>query len=119
MREKFWELTDKTRLGSLLKINKENDKLENSNTPGLGKKILETTKKQEEEVDYKTDSQYGAAMKAKNEAVSDFAKSKTIKEQREYLPIYSVRDKLLTVIRDNKIVIIVGETGSGKTTQLT
>jgi hypothetical protein len=37
MRDKFWELTDKTRLGSLLKINKENDKLENSNTPGLGK----------------------------------------------------------------------------------
>lgn len=58
-------------------------------------------------------------MKKKNEAVSDFAKSKTIKEQREYLPVYSVRDELLTVIRDNKIVIIVGETGSGKTTQLT
>jgi len=39
MREKFWELTDKTRLGSLLKINKDNDKLENSNA--TGKKILE------------------------------------------------------------------------------
>jgi len=51
--------------------------------------------------------------------VSEFAKSKTIKEQREYLPVYSVRDELLTVIRDNKITIIVGETGSGKTTQLT
>lgn len=51
--------------------------------------------------------------------MSEFAKSKTMKEQREYLPIYSVREELLTVIRDNKIVIIVGETGSGKTTQLT
>ena len=51
--------------------------------------------------------------------MSEFAKSKTIKEQREYLPVYSVRDELLTVIRDNKITIIVGETGSGKTTQLT
>ena len=30
-----------------------------------------------------------------------------------------MRDELLTVIRDNRIVIIVGETGSGKTTQLT
>ena len=30
-----------------------------------------------------------------------------------------MRDDLLTVIRDNRIVIIVGETGSGKTTQLT
>ena len=51
--------------------------------------------------------------------MSEFAKSKTLKEQREYLPIYSVRDQLMTVIRDNKIVVIVGETGSGKTTQLT
>jgi pre-mRNA-splicing factor ATP-dependent RNA helicase DHX38/PRP16 len=68
---------------------------------------------------WERESQYAAALKTKNEAVSDFAKSKTIKEQREYLPVYSVRDELLTVIRDNKIVIIVGETGSGKTTQLT
>ena len=43
----------------------------------------------------------------------------TLKEQREFLPVFSVRDELLTVIRDNRIVIIVGETGSGKTTQLT
>ncbi len=51
--------------------------------------------------------------------MSEFAKSKTIKEQREYLPVFSVKEELMTVIRDNKIVIIVGETGSGKTTQLT
>ena len=44
---------------------------------------------------------------------------KSIKQQREYLPVFSVREQLLTVVRDNKIVIIVGETGSGKTTQLT
>ena len=67
-------------------------------------------------MDYRAESQYAMALKKKNEAVSEFAKSKTIKEQREYLPVYSVRDELMTVIRDNKIVIIVGETGSGKTT---
>ncbi len=33
--------------------------------------------------------------------------------------MFGVRDELLTVIRDNRIVVIVGETGSGKTTQLT
>ena len=44
MREKFWELGDKTRLGSLLKINKDTDKLENSNAP-VGKKILEQSSK--------------------------------------------------------------------------
>jgi pre-mRNA-splicing factor ATP-dependent RNA helicase DHX38/PRP16 len=30
--------------------------------------------------------------------------------------VFSVKEDLMTVIRDNKIVIIVGETGSGKTT---
>lgn len=30
--------------------------------------------------------------------MSDFAKSKTIQEQRQYLPIYSVRDELLQVL---------------------
>lgn len=55
----------------------------------------------------------------KNEARSNFSKTKSIKEQREFLPIYSVRDQLLQIIRENQIVVIVGETGSGKTTQLT
>lgn len=116
MREKFWELAG-TKLGNLLKINKEVEKLENSNQPLMNEEIhLEGD---DDEVDYKADNQYAAALKKKTEAVSEFAKSKTIKEQREYLPVYSVRDELMTVIRDNKIVIIVGETGSGKTTQLT
>ena len=48
-----------------------------------------------------------------------FSRTKTIDEQRQYLPIYAVRDDLLDVIRENQVTIIVGETGSGKTTQLT
>lgn len=36
-------------------------------------------------------------MRKKTEAVSDFAKSRTLKEQREYLPIYHVREELMTV----------------------
>ena len=28
-------------------------------------------------------------------------------------------NKLLNIVRDNQVVIVVGETGSGKTTQLT
>ena len=65
------------------------------------------------------ESSYANMLKNKLEAVSEFAKTKTIKEQKESLPIYSVRDELLNIIRDNKVTIIVGETGSGKTTQLT
>lgn len=73
---------------------------------------------QEDQVDYKAASKYSDSLK-QTTAVSEFSRAKTIKEQREFLPIFSVRDDLLTVIRDNRIVVIVGETGSGKTTQLT
>lgn len=43
----------------------------------------------------------------------------SILEQRRTLPAYACRDELLKTIRDNQVVIVVGETGSGKTTQLT
>ncbi|CAH8553351.1 Pre-mRNA-splicing factor ATP-dependent RNA helicase PRP16 [Schistosoma haematobium] len=55
----------------------------------------------------------------KSEAVSEFATRKTIVEQRQYLPVFSVRTSLLRMIKEHQIVVIVGETGSGKTTQLT
>lgn len=55
----------------------------------------------------------------KNAGSSSFSKSKTLKEQREYLPAFAVREELMRVIRDNQIIIVVGQTGSGKTTQLT
>lgn len=42
-----------------------------------------------------------------------------MKQQREFLPVFAVRSQLLRIVRDNNIIIIVGETGSGKTTQLT
>ena len=42
-----------------------------------------------------------------------------IKEQRESLPIYKLRDELLAAFRDNQILVVIGETGSGKTTQMT
>jgi ATP-dependent RNA helicase DHX8/PRP22 len=43
----------------------------------------------------------------------------TIKEQRESLPVFTFREQLIQAVRENQILIVVGETGSGKTTQLT
>ncbi|CAH2215945.1 jg21372 [Pararge aegeria aegeria] len=40
-------------------------------------------------------------------------------EQRQSLPIYKLRDELTKAISDNQILIVIGETGSGKTTQIT
>ena len=106
------------------------------------------------EIDYKKSTGFATHIKSKNGGkndgpVSEFAKTKSIRQQREYLvsqppckdymfgknvsstlqlipmfvltfqPVFSVREELLNVIRENSVVIVVGETGSGKTTQLT
>lgn len=42
-----------------------------------------------------------------------------IKEQRESLPIYALRDKFIEAMRTNQVLVVIGETGSGKTTQMT
>lgn len=41
-----------------------------------------------------------------------------IQKQRKSLPAYQVKDELMRVIAENQIVVVIGETGSGKTTQL-
>ncbi|RUP44791.1 Asp-Glu-Ala-His box polypeptide 38, isoform CRA_d, partial [Jimgerdemannia flammicorona] len=70
------------------------------------------------EANPKGDSQFATHLKS-NEGASNFSRTKTIREQREYLPVFAVRENLMQVVRDNQVVVIVGETGSGKTTQLT
>lgn len=94
----------------------------------MGKLIKVPEKPKEEEqnvvvdndgnIDYKDSHRFASLLK-KEQGVSDFSRNKTIKEQREFLPIFEVRDELMKVIEENKVIIIVGETGSGKTTQLT
>ncbi|KAJ1988748.1 Pre-mRNA-splicing factor ATP-dependent RNA helicase PRP16 [Coemansia spiralis] len=49
---------------------------------------------------------------------SEFSRTRSIREQREYLPAFACRSDLLRVISDNQVTVVVGETGSGKTTQL-
>ena len=70
------------------------------------------------EEDQKGGSKFAEHLK-KSDGQSIFSKSKSLKEQREYLPAFAVREELLRVIRDNQVVVVVGQTGSGKTTQLT
>lgn len=43
----------------------------------------------------------------------------TIVEQRKGLPIWKLREELIKAVTDNQILIVIGETGSGKTTQIT
>ncbi|KAK3108191.1 hypothetical protein FSP39_002888 [Pinctada imbricata] len=44
---------------------------------------------------------------------------KSLLEQRQSLPIFKLKDELVKAVNDNQILIVIGETGSGKTTQIT
>ena len=111
MRQKFWELGG-TRMGKAVGV-----KEEKSEDDG------KTAKAEDDgaDIDYRQSSSFAKHMEKpeKSKPMSDFAKTKSIRQQREFLPVFSVRDELLDVVRENAVIVIVGETGSGKTTQLT
>ncbi|VEU22336.1 DEKNAAC103347 [Brettanomyces naardenensis] len=46
------------------------------------------------------------------------ARVRSIEETRKSLPVYKYRDELIAAVKKYPILIVVGETGSGKTTQL-
>ncbi|KAJ3119772.1 DEAH-box ATP-dependent RNA helicase prp22 [Nowakowskiella sp. JEL0407] len=43
----------------------------------------------------------------------------SIKEQRQSLPIYKYRDEFIRAVHDHQVLVVIGDTGSGKTTQMT
>lgn len=44
--------------------------------------------------------------------------AKTIEDTRKSLPVYQFRDDILAAVKEHQVLIVVAETGSGKTTQL-
>eukprot|EP00944_MAST-04C_sp_MAST-4C-sp1_P012343 g12343.t1 len=44
---------------------------------------------------------------------------KSMQEQRESLPIFRLKTHLLQAMKINQVLVVIGETGSGKTTQMT
>lgn len=89
--KKEWELKN-TKIGEIMKVKNEDDK------------------------DIITSSYRDKYSKHLDKAKAD---KKKIESQRKSLPVYTCRDELLQLIDENSVVIVVGETGSGKTTQLT
>src|SRR5882762_5171399 len=63
------------------------------------------TKSGEKEV-YKGDSKFASHLKT-SAGVSMFSKSRTLKEQREYLPAFACREDLLRTIRDNQGLSVI------------
>jgi hypothetical protein len=61
----------------------------------------EAQAKQGNKEDYKGDSKFASHLKL-SAGVSAFAKNRTLKEQREYLPAFACREDLMRIIRDNQ-----------------
>lgn len=103
-----------TALGNLLGV-KEGDEVDSK-----GVKISEgdsADKADGEGYNHKSDSQFASHLKT-NTGSSAFSRGKTLREQRQYLPAFACREDLMRVIREHQVVVVVGETGSGKTTQV-
>lgn len=77
-----------TALGNILGITEEDEKEK-------AKEVEENTS------NYKGESQFASHLKEQSDAVSAFARSKTVREQRQYLPAFAIREELLQIIRDN------------------
>ena len=46
-------------------------------------------------------------------------KTIALRPQRESLPIFTLKNELVAAVSDNQFLVVIGETGSGKTTQMT
>uniref|UniRef100_A0A1A9VNH9 RNA helicase n=1 Tax=Glossina austeni TaxID=7395 RepID=A0A1A9VNH9_GLOAU len=106
--KKHWELSG-TKLGNIMGIEKKADEEDSK------------FDKETDTTDYRRDQKFADHMRNQDSSVgkSEFSRKKSIAEQRRYLPVFAARQELLNIIRENSVIIIVGETGSGKTTQLT
>ncbi|XP_033220359.1 pre-mRNA-splicing factor ATP-dependent RNA helicase DHX16 [Belonocnema kinseyi] len=75
----------------------------------------------DDEIEFVQALQMPGVMKDKKREASPTPQAKaltTIEETKKSLPIYPFRKDLLAAIRDHQVLIIEGETGSGKTTQI-
>lgn len=147
MRQKFWELGG-TKMGDVVGVKAEsteeaNEEAQVSNVIAADKSRAEeailAAAEASAEADAAPDGPEGDEARAKARlaasssarasaaaaaiaplaaGASEFSRTKTLSAQRAFLPVYRVRSELLACIAANQIVIVVGETGSGKTTQL-
>lgn len=99
--KKHWELSG-THIGNIMGV--KDKRKEDREQPG-------------QETDFKAGQKYAKHM-GSNDNGGELRKIQIL-NQRRSLPVFAVKQELLKLIRENQIVIIVGETGSGKTTQLT
>ena len=104
-----------TALGNIMGVKDEEAEAEGSHCSILSFEIwifkscfftAEAEKKEKEaiakgETGYKGDSKFASHLKT-SAGVSTFSKSRTLKEQREYLPAFACREELMKIVRENQ-----------------
>ncbi|OMH82301.1 putative pre-mRNA-splicing factor ATP-dependent RNA helicase DHX16 [Zancudomyces culisetae] len=73
---------------------------------------MEVIKPKRKDVEFKENRENGQQKK------QVYKSRAAIEEARRKLPIYESRQKIVDTIRNNPVTVIIGETGSGKTTQV-
>jgi pre-mRNA-splicing factor ATP-dependent RNA helicase DHX38/PRP16 len=118
-RERFWEVSG-SKMAKITGVTKTelDEEATAREKAGIEEEQVEVDL-QEDNVEYKKPEKFSDHMKSTSQAASEFSKNNTIQEQRTLLPVFSVREELMEIIRENQVVVVVGETGSGKTTQMT
>nr|CAB3458049.1 unnamed protein product [Digitaria exilis] len=92
-RQRFWELAG-SKLGNILGVEKTAEQVD-ADTAVVG---------DQGEINFREEAKFSQHLKEKGEAVSDFAKSKSLAQQRQYLPIFTVRDDLLQYMTDGVLL---------------
>lgn len=109
-RDRYWEL-ENSKLGELLKIYKNTTKDTNQ----------QNVEQESDVFDYKKGKKYGNifnAEKDERDKQNGLLEKEQLIKTKQSLPIYKAKQELLEMVYNNNIIIIVGETGSGKTTQI-
>ncbi|CAJ0956032.1 unnamed protein product, partial [Mesorhabditis belari] len=72
----------------------------------------------DEEIDFVQATALAGTEEKPVEVTAAERKKMSIEETRKSLPVYKFRKEFIEAVREHQVLIIVGETGSGKTTQL-
>ena len=111
MKEKFWEVAG-NHIGNVIGVKaQESEEEKKEREKEEGEAVREREAEAGGGVDYRASSQFASHLQDKTAAQSEFSATNSVAAQRQYLPIYTCKDELMRVIRDNPVVVIVGQTG--------
>lgn len=116
MRQRFWELQD-SRIGELISSDKNPGSLQTEEQDDSSKQSFGDLFKRSRDKPVVSGNRSSEAEDVFGDAKDDYRQR--IQSTRRSLPVYKVKDSLIKLIGEHMVVVVVGETGSGKTTQLT